>query len=102
MGVISWLVWGLFVGLFARVVNPGRQAIGCWWTIALGIVGSLLGGFIATQLLHIGDTNKFDFGSFLIAVAASALLLAIWERIERTRAIRRGRDREDDLPPRYR
>jgi uncharacterized membrane protein YeaQ/YmgE (transglycosylase-associated protein family) len=71
------------VGLFARALRPGRQAIGCWWTIALGVVGSLAGGFVATELLHIGDTDRFDLGSFLIAVAASTILLAIWERFER-------------------
>lgn len=86
MGIISWLIWGLFVGLFARVLLPGRQAIGCWWTIALGIVGSLLGGFLATQVLHIGDKDNFDFGSFLIAVLTSVLLLVVWERVERARA----------------
>ena len=83
MGIISWLVWGFVVGLLARGIRPGRQAIGCWWTIALGVVGSLLGGFLATQVLHIGDKDNFDLGSFLIAVATSAILLAIWERIER-------------------
>ena len=85
MGIISWLVWGFVVGLLARGIRPGRQAIGCWWTIALGIAGSLLGGLVATEVLHIGDKDKFDFGSFLIAVAASAILLAIWERIEARR-----------------
>jgi uncharacterized membrane protein YeaQ/YmgE (transglycosylase-associated protein family) len=89
VGIISWLVWGLFVGLFARVLRPGRQAIGCWWTIALGVVGSLLGGFLATQLLHIGDKDNFDLGSFLIAVVTSAILLAVWERVERALLERR-------------
>jgi uncharacterized membrane protein YeaQ/YmgE (transglycosylase-associated protein family) len=84
VGVISWAIWGLIVGLFARAIRPGRHPIGCWWTIALGVAGSLIGGFIATEALDIGDADKFDLGSFLIAVIASAILLAIWERIERT------------------
>jgi uncharacterized membrane protein YeaQ/YmgE (transglycosylase-associated protein family) len=85
VGIISWLIWGLFVGLFARAFKPGRQAIGCWWTIALGIVGSLLGGFLSTEVLQIADADKFDFGSFLIAVLSSALLLALWEGYEQRR-----------------
>ena len=89
MGVISWLLWGLFVGLIARAIKPGRQPIGCLWTIALGIVGSLLGGFIATELLGIADTDEFDLGSFLIAVLTSVVLLAIWEGYERRRLQRR-------------
>ena len=94
MGIVSWAVWGLVVGLLARAIRPGRQPIGCWWTILLGVAGSLLGGFIATQLLDIGDKDSFDLGSFLIAVATSAILLAIWERVERALPDReRDRDR---------
>jgi uncharacterized membrane protein YeaQ/YmgE (transglycosylase-associated protein family) len=93
MGIVSWALWGLFVGLFARLIRPGRQPIGCWWTIVLGVVGSLLGGFVATDLLKIGDKDNFDLGSFLIAVASSAILLAIWERVERALP-----DRERNVP----
>jgi uncharacterized membrane protein YeaQ/YmgE (transglycosylase-associated protein family) len=85
VGIVSWVIWGFLVGLFARGVRPGRQAIGCWWTIALGIAGSLLGGFLATEVLSIADADEFDFGSFLIAVITSAILLAVWERYERRR-----------------
>lgn len=85
MGVISWIIWGFLVGLFARGVRPGRQAIGCLWTIALGVAGSLLGGFLATEVLNIADADEFDLGSFLIAVITSAVLLAVWERYERRR-----------------
>jgi uncharacterized membrane protein YeaQ/YmgE (transglycosylase-associated protein family) len=88
MGIVSWVIWGFLVGLIARGVKPGRQAIGCWWTIALGIVGSLLGGFLSTEVLNIADADKFDFGSFLIAVLTSVLLLALWEGYERRRFAR--------------
>jgi uncharacterized membrane protein YeaQ/YmgE (transglycosylase-associated protein family) len=80
MGIISWAIWGLFVGLLARLLIPGRQPIGILWTVALGVVGSLLGGFLATEVLNIGDNDEFDFGSFLIAVATSALLLWLYLR----------------------
>jgi uncharacterized membrane protein YeaQ/YmgE (transglycosylase-associated protein family) len=75
MGIISWAIWGLFVGLVARLVLPGRQPVGFLWTIALGLAGSLIGGFVATEILHIADNDEFDFGSFLIAIATSVLLL---------------------------
>ncbi|SEH13756.1 GlsB/YeaQ/YmgE family stress response membrane protein [Thermoleophilum album] len=82
MGIISWIVWGLIVGAVARAVLPGRQPIGLLWTIALGVLGSLIGGFVATGLLGIGDADEFDFGSFLIAVIASVLLLMAAERLQ--------------------
>ena len=83
MGVISWALWGLFVGAFARLLRPGRQKICFWLTILLGIAGSLLGGFLATKALHIADSDNFDLGSFLIAVGTSLVILAIWQRIDR-------------------
>lgn len=81
MGIFSWILWGLFVGAIARLLLPGRQKIGILWTIALGIGGSILGGFLATELLDIGDSDEFDFGSFMIAVGVSALLLSIAGRV---------------------
>jgi uncharacterized membrane protein YeaQ/YmgE (transglycosylase-associated protein family) len=87
VGIIAWAIWGLFVGMVARLVLPGRQPIGCLWTILLGVAGSLVGGFVATELLDIGDPDDFDCGSFLIAVAASiALLWAYVRYAERDRA----------------
>src|ERR671931_252214 len=85
MGIISWILWGLFVGMFARLLRRGRQPIGIAWTIILGVVGSLTGGFIATEVLNIADNDEFDFGSFVIAVGTSFLLLAIWESYARRR-----------------
>ena len=75
MGIISWIIWGLVIGLIARLLLPGRQSIGVLWTIVLGVVGALAGGFLATEVLGIADNDEFDFGSFLIAVATSMLLL---------------------------
>jgi uncharacterized membrane protein YeaQ/YmgE (transglycosylase-associated protein family) len=94
MAVVSWAVWGLFVGVIARLLLPGRRRLGLMLTIVLGIVGSLLGGVIATQWLDIADTNNFDFGSFLIAVLTSVVLLAVVERIDRLLPDRRRGDRE--------
>jgi uncharacterized membrane protein YeaQ/YmgE (transglycosylase-associated protein family) len=70
---------------------PGRRRLGLMLTVVLGICGSLLGGVIATQWLDIADTDNFDFGSFLIAVLTSVLLLGLVERIDR---LLPDRDRE--------
>jgi uncharacterized membrane protein YeaQ/YmgE (transglycosylase-associated protein family) len=85
MGIISWALWGLFVGAIARLLRKGRQPIGIAWTMILGVAGSLLGGFIATDALGIADHDSFDLGSFLIAVGTSFVLLALWESFERRR-----------------
>jgi uncharacterized membrane protein YeaQ/YmgE (transglycosylase-associated protein family) len=77
VGIFSWIFWGLFVGAIARLLLPGRQKIGIIWTILLGVAGSVVGGFVATEVLDIADSDDFDFGSFMIAVGASVALLAV-------------------------
>lgn len=91
MGIVSWAAWGLFVGLLARLLKPGRHRIGIVLTVVLGVAGSLLGGFVATEGLGVADSDEFDFGSFVIAVATSVLLLAIVERADRMLPDRRRR-----------
>jgi uncharacterized membrane protein YeaQ/YmgE (transglycosylase-associated protein family) len=77
VGIISWIFWGFFVGGVARLLLPGKQKIGFVWTILVGVAGSVLGGFLATEVIDIADSDDFDFGSFLIAVGGSVLLLAV-------------------------
>ena len=91
MGIISWIIWGLVVGLIARALLPGRQSIGLLWTIVLGVVGALAGGFLATEVFGIADNDEFDFGSFLIAVGMSMLLLFLYIRFAADRGDRVGR-----------
>jgi uncharacterized membrane protein YeaQ/YmgE (transglycosylase-associated protein family) len=92
MEILSWIAWGLFVGAIARLLLPGRQRIGLVWTLLLGVVGSLLGGLLAREALGIGDGDNFDFGSFLIAVAASFVLLAAFERVNAMLPDKKRRD----------
>jgi uncharacterized membrane protein YeaQ/YmgE (transglycosylase-associated protein family) len=99
MGILTWLMWGLFVGALARLLLPGRQAIGLIMTVVLGVAGSLLGGFVATEALGIADSDEADFGSFVIAVVTSVALLAVYARVNRMLPDR-ARDR-DPLEPRY-
>jgi uncharacterized membrane protein YeaQ/YmgE (transglycosylase-associated protein family) len=94
VGIVSWALWGLFVGIVARLLLPGRQRLGIVLTLLLGVAGSLVGGLIATEVLEIADNDEFDFGSFLIAVGTSVLLLAIWDRANRMLPDRE-RDRDD-------
>jgi uncharacterized membrane protein YeaQ/YmgE (transglycosylase-associated protein family) len=83
VGILAWVVWGLFVGVIARLLLPGRQRLGIIWTIVLGVAGSVLGGLLATEVLNIADSDEFDFGSFLIAVGASVVLLSVVDRVNR-------------------
>jgi uncharacterized membrane protein YeaQ/YmgE (transglycosylase-associated protein family) len=50
LSLISWIITGLVVGLIARAIVPGRQAIGTLLTIVLGVVGAFVGGLISSAI----------------------------------------------------
>jgi uncharacterized membrane protein YeaQ/YmgE (transglycosylase-associated protein family) len=76
VGIISWLLFGLLAGAVARVFVPGRQGIGCIATLAVGLVGALIGGVLGEIVLGDDDaTFRWDLGPFLLAVAGSIVLL---------------------------
>jgi uncharacterized membrane protein YeaQ/YmgE (transglycosylase-associated protein family) len=82
VGLIAWILLGLFAGAIARALLPGpTEPSGCIGTTAVGILGALIGGFIATALGigHIG--HFFDLGTWLIAIGGSVLLLLVIRRI---------------------
>ena len=76
MGILGWILLGLFVGAISRALVPGRtEPGGCIGTTAIGIFGALIGGFIASAL-DIGEIDDFfDLGTWLIAIGGSVLLL---------------------------
>ena len=78
MGIIAWLILGLFAGAIARALVPGpSEPGGCIGTTAVGVLGALLGGFIATAL-GIGKIGHFfDLGTWLIAIGGSVLLVLL-------------------------
>jgi uncharacterized membrane protein YeaQ/YmgE (transglycosylase-associated protein family) len=86
VGIVSWILFGLLAGAVARLVVPGRQRIGCLATIAVGIVGALIGGLAGEVLLGDDDTRfRWDLGPFLLAVAGAAVLLLALQALSRRR-----------------
>lgn len=78
MGILGWILLGLFAGAIARAIIPGRtEPGGCIATTAVGILGALLGGFIATAL-DIGELRTFfHLETWLIAIGGAVLLLLL-------------------------
>ena len=71
---------GLIAGFLARALLPGKQSMGFFMTILLGIAGSIVGYFIFAELIGWGDEDKFDLGGLPGAIIGSMLLLFIYER----------------------
>jgi uncharacterized membrane protein YeaQ/YmgE (transglycosylase-associated protein family) len=89
--MIGFIVFGLVVGIVARLIVPGRQEISLAWTILLGVIGSVVGGVIANAL-GTGDVLELNFVGSVVAILASVVLIVIGER---TGAIRRRFSKRD-------
>jgi len=83
MTIITWLIIGLLAGAIARLLVPGRDKMGLIATMVLGLIGSVVGAFLASALF--GDNDGVGlFGSTVGAI----LLLLVWHAY--TRRQRRG------------
>jgi uncharacterized membrane protein YeaQ/YmgE (transglycosylase-associated protein family) len=89
VGILSIIVFGLVAGLVARAVTPGRQAIGCLPTVAVGIAGAFLGGLIGDVILGHKVRLGWHLGPFLLSVIGAVVLLLLLEALSGRRGSRR-------------
>jgi uncharacterized membrane protein YeaQ/YmgE (transglycosylase-associated protein family) len=86
MGVIAWIVLGLGAGLLANMLIPGRRSQGLVLTCVIGVVGALLGGWLATKLFHVVTLHGFfNLSTWLTAIAGAAILLLAYHLVEANR-----------------
>ena len=79
MGIIAWIVLGLAAGLLANMLIPGRRSQGLILTCVIGVVGALLGGWLATELFHIHTLHGFfNLSTWVTAIIGAAILLLIF------------------------
>lgn len=79
--MIGALILGLLAGFIGRALMPGKQDFGFFMTIGLGLVGSVVGFLIFTELLGIGDDQAFDLGGLVGAVIGVIIVLAIYSKV---------------------
>lgn len=80
MGILSWIVMGLIVGVLAKFVMPGKDPGGLIVTIVIGIAGAFVGGYIGSYL-GMGSVTGFNLESILIATGGAILLLLLFRAI---------------------
>ena len=84
MGFIWMIIVGLVAGLLARAIKPGSDPMGWIMTIVLGIVGAMLGGFVAGL---IGINADGGFTGLIFSVIGAIILLFIYEMIMSKRRV---------------
>ncbi|HAR8976071.1 TPA: GlsB/YeaQ/YmgE family stress response membrane protein [Salmonella enterica] len=83
MGIIAWIIFGLIAGVIAKLLMPGRDGGGFILTCILGIVGAVVGGWLATMSGIGGSISGFNLHSFLVAVVGAIVVLVIFRLLRR-------------------
>jgi uncharacterized membrane protein YeaQ/YmgE (transglycosylase-associated protein family) len=80
MAILSWILFGLVVGVIAKLLMPGRDPGGFIITILLGIAGALLGGFIGRAMGFYGESQG---AGWLMSIGGAIVLLALYRMMAR-------------------
>lgn len=76
--MIGAIILGLVAGFIAKALMPGKDPGGFFVTILLGLAGAVVGFFLFTELLGIGDNEMFDLGGLVGAIIGTMILLGIY------------------------
>jgi uncharacterized membrane protein YeaQ/YmgE (transglycosylase-associated protein family) len=84
MAILSWIVFGLVVGIIAKLLMPGKDPGGFIVTMLLGIAGSLIGGFIGRALTG-GSPGQSAGAGYIMSIVGAIILLALYRMMVRRR-----------------
>lgn len=82
MGILSWILFGLVVGVIAKLLMPGRDPGGFIVTILLGIAGALVGGFVGRAMGFYGESQG---AGWIMSILGAIVLLALYRMMARRR-----------------
>jgi uncharacterized membrane protein YeaQ/YmgE (transglycosylase-associated protein family) len=83
-GILGWIIFGLIVGVIAKLLMPGRDPGGFIVTILLGIAGALLGGWIGKAM---GLYGEGEGAGFFMALLGAIVLLGLYRLTFRRRTV---------------
>jgi uncharacterized membrane protein YeaQ/YmgE (transglycosylase-associated protein family) len=78
LNIIGLIIFGLIIGVIARLIKPGRQNLSVLWTLILGVGGALIGGLIASAI-GTGDIFELNIIGSIVAVIAAIVLIGAAE-----------------------
>ena len=82
MGIIAFIILGALAGMIAKALMPGDDPGGIIVTIIIGIVGAILGGFLAQVLFNRDTVDEFfDISTWLTAIIGAIILLVVYRLV---------------------
>jgi uncharacterized membrane protein YeaQ/YmgE (transglycosylase-associated protein family) len=83
MAIISWILFGLVIGVIAKLLMPGRDPGGFIVTMLLGIAGALVGGFLGRAM---GFYGQGQGAGWIMSIIGAVILLALYRMMMRRQA----------------
>jgi uncharacterized membrane protein YeaQ/YmgE (transglycosylase-associated protein family) len=84
--LLSMLIIGIIAGFLARLLLPGRDPMGFWATVLLGVIGSFVGGFLGYVIFgHDLDEGALQPSGIIGSVIGAMIVLLIWRRFSKSR-----------------
>ncbi|MCW2973265.1 MAG: Transglycosylase associated protein [Thermoleophilia bacterium] len=79
MGIIAFLLLGVIAGAIAKALMPGNDGGGFFLTMVLGVIGAVVGGFLAAALFDAHPMDEFfDLSTWACAIVGSIIVLAVY------------------------
>ena len=83
MGIVAWIVVGAIAGFITNMIMGGGE--GLIGTIILGIVGAVVGGYLAGTVLKVADVTGINIESIVVAVIGAVIVVAVYRMVTRRR-----------------
>ena len=83
MGILAWILFGLVIGIIAKLLMPGKDPGGFIITILLGVAGAMIGGFLGRAMGFYGEN---DSAGWLMSILGAVILLALYRMMARRTA----------------
>jgi uncharacterized membrane protein YeaQ/YmgE (transglycosylase-associated protein family) len=85
VGIIAWIVVGAIAGFITNLIMGGKE--GVLATILLGIVGAVVGGYLAGTVLKVADVTGINIESIVVAVFGGIIVVAVYRALIGRRAV---------------
>ena len=79
MGIIAWIVLGAIAGFITNLIMGGGE--GVILTVVLGIVGAVVGGYLAGTVFKVADVTGINVESIVVAVVGAIIVVAVYRMV---------------------
>lgn len=85
MGILAWIILGAIAGWLTNMIMGGKEGVIA--TIILGIIGAVVGGWLAGTVLKVADVTGINIESIIVAVVGAVIVVAVYRMVVGRRSV---------------